>query len=202
MAKGLTRYFTGVPCKNGHIAERMLPSSTCIVCNRERASAWGKANPGLAKERTKQWKRANPDKVKTLAGRYRDKNRQALREKHRAYNAERMQTILERCRQYREQNPDKRKATQRAYRQANPDKGTADAAKRRSALLQRTAPWADYNIIRFFYATRTYLAKDTGSEWHVDHVVPLRGRRVSGLHTHHNLVVVPALENIRKGSKF
>lgn len=32
---GLKRYFTGKPCKNGHIAERALPSSNCVVCSKE-----------------------------------------------------------------------------------------------------------------------------------------------------------------------
>jgi hypothetical protein len=32
---GLPRYFTGVPCKNGHVAERFTSSGNCIACNNE-----------------------------------------------------------------------------------------------------------------------------------------------------------------------
>lgn len=41
----------------------------------------------------------------------------------------------------------------------------------------------------------------TGFEWHVDHVVPLKGKQVSGLHIWSNLAVIPKVENLRKGNK-
>jgi hypothetical protein len=51
-----------------------------------------------------------------------------------------------------------------------------------------------------------YLAKARtemlGFEWHVDHVVPLQGKQVSGLHTPSNLAVIPGAENCRKNSRF
>jgi hypothetical protein len=34
-AEGLTRYFTGKPCKHGHVAERHVASCGCMVCRRE-----------------------------------------------------------------------------------------------------------------------------------------------------------------------
>ena len=41
----------------------------------------------------------------------------------------------------------------------------------------------------------------TGFEWHVDHVVPLKGKQVSGLHIWSNLAVIPKVDNLRKGNK-
>lgn len=40
----------------------------------------------------------------------------------------------------------------------------------------------------------------TGIEWHVDHVIPLKGKTVSGLHIWSNLAVIPKVENLRKGN--
>jgi 5-methylcytosine-specific restriction endonuclease McrA len=40
----------------------------------------------------------------------------------------------------------------------------------------------------------------TGIEWHVDHIIPLKGEMVSGLHIYSNLRVIPKIENLRKGN--
>jgi hypothetical protein len=41
-----------------------------------------------------------------------------------------------------------------------------------------------------------------GFEWHVDHVIPLQGKKVSGFHVPSNIQVIPASENVRKNASF
>jgi hypothetical protein len=41
-----------------------------------------------------------------------------------------------------------------------------------------------------------------GFAWHVDHIIPLQGKIVSGLHTPYNLRVIPGVENVRKGAQY
>jgi hypothetical protein len=79
---------------------------------------------------------------------------------------------------------------------------TAHQIKRKCDQMSRTPPWADLEAIKAVYAKATALTRETGMPHHVDHVVPLRGRRVSGLHVAANLQVLPAAENISKGNRF
>ena len=88
------------------------------------------------------------------------------------------------------------------WRKANPAKITAKKAKRRAAKLLRTVSWADTEAIRDIYAEAKRLGKETGIEMHVDHVIPLRGKLVSGLHVETNLQVLPWNENLSKSNNF
>ena len=77
-------------------------------------------------------------------------------------------------------------------------------AKRRADLLARLPKWLSVDekwMIGQAYALAKLRSKMTGFDWHVDHVIPLRGKDVSGLHTPYNLQVIPAIENLRKGNR-
>lgn len=77
----------------------------------------------------------------------------------------------------------------------------ANNSARRAAKLQRTAAWINKDAVDAIYAEAHRLTKETGIKHHVDHIIPLRGRLVSGLHTHHNLRVVTAAENLKKSNR-
>ena len=77
----------------------------------------------------------------------------------------------------------------------------AKVAAREARKNRATPPWADPVAIRAFYEEAARLSKETGVPHHVDHIAPLRGRSVCGLHVQTNLRVVPASENLRKGNR-
>lgn len=66
---------------------------------------------------------------------------------------------------------------------------------------QRMAKWADRSKVRAFYAEAKRLTEATGVPHHVDHIIPLLGEFVCGLHVHTNLQVLPGPDNIRKGNR-
>lgn len=77
----------------------------------------------------------------------------------------------------------------------------AASARRHAAKLKRTPPWADQAAIKAIYAEASKMTQETGVEHHVDHIYPLQGKKVSGLHVHTNLQVLVGVENMRKGNR-
>jgi hypothetical protein len=85
-------------------------------------------------------------------------------------------------------------ATKRAWQRANKAKRVAAEAKRSAAKKHRTPKWADLDAILAFY-------ENCPEGYHVDHIIPLQGDVVSGLHTLENLQYLPAKENLAKGNR-
>lgn len=73
----------------------------------------------------------------------------------------------------------------------------ADSRYRRMIL----APWADSRAVRAIYAKARRITRETGVPHHVDHIIPLQGTYVSGLHVETNLRIVEGAENLRKGNR-
>jgi len=78
-------------------------------------------------------------------------------------------------------------------------------AKRRADKMQRTPRWIKDVFVKeisVIYNRAKLIKKFTGESWHVDHIVPLKGEKVSGLHVPWNLQLLPAAENLAKSNKF
>lgn len=99
-----------------------------------------------------------------------------------------------------EANPDYAKE----YRQSPEGNAIRRAlnAKRRAQKLQATPAWADHEAIKAIYAEARRLEDVLGIEMHCDHVIPLQGELVCGLHVETNLQIIPAALNVRKSNKF
>jgi hypothetical protein len=152
---GLKHYFTGLPCKHGHIDKRQTSDGTCMACSREKSSKWVLFN----REKYLELKTASNDKRKT-----------------------------------------KNQAYARMWRQANPEKKNAFEANRRASKLQRTPAWANQSTIKMFYEVAEVLSRG-GVLFHVDHIIPLKGKQVSGFHVENNLQVLPWYQNLSKGNR-
>jgi hypothetical protein len=66
-AAGQSFYFTGLPCKRGHVAERYSHNGNCVVCNRLRAAQWKKTDKGRKSRNEWQNKRRAQQRAEQAA---------------------------------------------------------------------------------------------------------------------------------------
>ncbi len=121
----------------------------------------------------------------------------------------------EQNKEYRIQNPEYAKAYQihnaesiKAYKQQyrldNLGKFANYSAKRRATKLQATPSWlttAQLDEIKNYYSLASAITKTSKISYHVDHIVPLQGKNVCGLHVPWNLQIITATDNVRKNNK-
>ena len=153
----------------------------------------------------KAYDQANRDKIKERKKAHRYANKDKITESKKAYYYANKDKIAEIRKEYFDANRDKITLQVTSYRKANPAKFNAANAKRRAAKLNATPSWLtkeDYNQMQVFYTEAQQLTLSTGVQHHVDHIYPLQGETVCGLHVPSNLQVLTATENMGKSNKF
>ncbi len=91
------------------------------------------------------------------------------------------------------------------YRAKNQSIRTKLQMARKSAKLNRTPAWLtefDLLKIKCLYQLAAMRNRESGQKWHVDHIIPLQGEFVSGLHVPGNLRVIRAIDNMRKSNQY
>jgi len=78
---------------------------------------------------------------------------------------------------------------------------SAIEANRRAAKLQCRPPWFEADAVKAIYKIAA-LKRRNGKDIHVDHIIPLQGELVSGLHCRANLQILDSSENMSKGNTY
>ena len=178
-ASGASHYFTGEPCKHGHIAPRKTKGA-CIECLRV------------------EWRAAADTRAEYF--RTYNRNEEVKDRKHAWYQENREQVIraaltrpAAQLREYRNN-----------WKENNKVQVLADNKVRRRKHRDATPPWLSRkqkSEIRQLYQIAITMTQTTGEQYVVDHIVPLRGESVCGLHVPWNLRVITQDENLKKSNK-
>lgn len=102
---------------------------------------------------------------------------------------------------WQQQNKEKVNLKNSKWAKNNRDKTSSNLAKYKAKKIHATPKWlsiADLIEIREFYKLANLITKITGIKYEVDHIIPLQGQNISGLHVPSNLQVITKSENARK----
>jgi hypothetical protein len=171
----------------------------CLVCINEERRHKKNTHPDIVARRAA--KAAKGRKPKKKWSEYPIEQRTAWIKNYKAGNKE---LVAQRSKEYADRNRTEIKARAKVYRQKTKDRQAEYVRRRQAAKLQRTPKWLtedDVWVMREAYKLAKIRTEMFGFSWHVDHVLPLQGRTVSGLHVPTNLQVIPWIENVRKHNK-
>ena len=176
---GAKYYFTGEPCKHGHIAPRKTKGS-CIECLKV------------------EWEKANT----TRADYFREYNKSEAGQKaKRKYYEANKENVIARAQSRTDE--DKRRY-KKNHKINNPDMYKEMTSLRRRRFRDATPKWltdVQKMEIRLKYRLAIELSRLTGERHAVDHIIPLHGETVCGLHVPWNLQVLTQKDNLLKYNK-
>ncbi len=125
LRRGLKQYFTGLRCRNGHVAPQMMYRDTCVICNSIRCANYRKNNPEKQKARALKAKieaRANAQERKAQKEAYYLEHKDTLDAIALEKSLEREQNLKLKQKKYYSENKTKILAYRKKYRQKNAQK--------------------------------------------------------------------------------
>ena len=142
---------------------------------------------------------------------YREKHKEELKAKRKIYleKEETKEKVRASDKAWYEANKERTKehklAYMKAYRKDKKEIANANKAKRKAATLNRTPSWLtkeDLEEMKDIYRMASRRQEVEGIAYHVDHIIPMQGKIISGLHVPSNLQILKAKDNITKGNKY
>ena len=143
-----------------------------------------------AREYYKAYSKANVDRIKSVKRKYYLANKEYISEK---------------CAEYYSKNIEACRASNKSWMSLNHHKVIKSATDRKQKVKIATPAWLtdeQSNAIQDMYWLSKDLSAVSDGKYHVDHIVPLRGGNVCGLHVPWNLQILPDDINLSKNNRF
>ena len=177
----------------------------CKPCDAAKARAWHHSNPEKAIARGKAWRTANIESArqKDRERYYQDKPRYLADRKE--YYKNNKDKIIASVLNWRSKNREKTIQYTKNWERENPERKLATVTARRMRKRRAMPKWLSaihMAQIQELYDVAAACYAQTGIRHHVDHIFPIKGDNVSGLHVPWNLRVLSAEENLSKGNDF
>ena len=169
----------------------------------EKRKEWRNKNPLRDKKTNRKWRLNNPKKILKIAKERWQKiiNDPILHEKNKLQVRLKMSTLKAKLRQRKSfkkhflANKEYYLKKNRNHYLNNKLYYNLKSLHRTKHILMRTPKWANLEKIREIYQNRK-------KGYHVDHIIPLQGENVSGLHVENNLQYLTTKQNLSKGNKY
>lgn len=205
---GLKRYFTGKPCKHGHVCERWTHNSSCVQCCNANARRWAKTNHVRTAANARKWRKENPEKAKinsdTSNAKYfsKEENKIRNRERGRIRYALKRDVLLAQSKARRLRDKAKIKIRQRTWYENNKERAFALVRNRKARKRTASGSHTGRDIAEIFRLQKGLCAYCRGNLTrlgkHVDHIIPLV---LGGANDRRNIQILCPTCNLSKGPK-
>ena len=178
--------------------------SYCRTCVSTRSKKYYAANKAFLKGNSAKYYENNREGIKYKRREYVQCNAELVRSGQRRYREENRAVVSARVREHYSRNKERVKLQVKTYKKNNPNRTRLHNINRSATKRQRSSYGInelDIFVLREAAALAVERERVIGFKWHVDHIEPLRGTRVSGLHNAFNIAVTPATYNLRKNNK-